>query len=129
LADARKIELVIESPGQKLRTHGERGGIVQILVNILGNAIRHSPERSIVLIALGSAPGECRVTVADQGPGIAPDHQQRIFERYERLGDAPDGSGLGLAIALRLARSMGGDIALDSAPGKGARFTLILPAA
>jgi signal transduction histidine kinase len=67
------------------------------------------------------------VTVADQGQGIAPADQQRIFERYERVSEAPDGSGLGLAIALRLARSMGGDISLDSAPGEGARFTLVLP--
>jgi signal transduction histidine kinase len=129
LADARGIKLVVESPVPKLRVHGERGGIVQILVNILGNAVRHSPDQGIVTIGLESAAGECRVMIADQGPGIAPDHQQRIFERYERLGDAPDGSGLGLAIALRLARSMDGDIALDSALGEGARFTLILPAA
>jgi signal transduction histidine kinase len=129
LAEARGIELVVESPSHKLRVHGERGGIVQILVNILGNAVRHSPDQGIVAIGLESAAGECRVMIADQGPGIAPDHQQRIFERYERLGDAPDGSGLGLAIALRLARSMDGDIALDSALGEGARFTLILPAA
>ena len=129
LAEARGIKLVVESPVPRLRVHGERGGIVQILVNILGNAVRHSPDQGIVTIGLESAAGECRVTIADQGPGIAPDHQQRIFERYERLGDAPDGSGLGLAIALRLARSMDGDIALDSALGEGARFTLILPAA
>ena len=65
----------------------------------------------------------------DEGPGIAPADQKRIFERYERVGTAPDGSGLGLAIARRLARSMGGDIRLDSTPGEGACFTLVLPAA
>ena len=63
-------------------------------------------------------------TVADEGPGIAEADQQRIFERYERVGDAPGGIGLGLAISRRLARSMGGDIELQSAPGEGARFTL-----
>ena len=55
--------------------------------------------------------------------------QNRIFERFERVGEKPDGTGLGLAIARRLARSMGGDITLDSAPGEGARFTLSLPSA
>ena len=129
LADARNIELAIDSPGQPLRVHGERGGIVQILVNILGNAIRHSPEQGVVAITFDLQPGQCRVTVADEGSGIPPDQQHRIFERYERLGDAPDGSGLGLAIALRLARSMDGDVTLESTPGKGARFTLVLPAA
>jgi len=62
-------------------------------------------------------------------PGIAPGDQKRIFERYERVGTAPDGSGLGLAIARRLARSMGGDIGVESVPGAGSRFTLVLPSA
>ena len=129
LADPRHIKLVIESLDQPLPASGEARAIVQILVNILGNAIRHSPEHGVVAVVFDLEIGDCRVTVADQGPGIAPDDQQRIFERYERVGDAPDGTGLGLAIALRLARSMGGDITLQSAPGEGARFTLILPAA
>jgi len=55
--------------------------------------------------------------------------QQRIFERFERAQSRGDGTGLGLAISRRLARSMGGDVTLDSAPGEGARFTLTLPAA
>jgi len=126
-AAQRHIELVIDPVDAPLRADGERGGIVQILVNMLGNAIRHSPERSVVRILFDRTPSQVRVTVADQGQGIAPADQQRIFERYERVSEAPDGSGLGLAIALRLARSMGGDISLDSAPGEGARFTLVLP--
>ena len=69
------------------------------------------------------------VTVADEGSGIAEEDQERTFERYERIGDTPGGIGLGLAISRRLARSMGGDIELRSAPGEGARFTLILPSA
>jgi len=67
--------------------------------------------------------------VTDQGPGIAPDDQQRIFERFERAKGAEGGTGLGLAIARRLAHSMGGDITLESEPGQGARFTISLPAA
>ena len=69
------------------------------------------------------------VTVADEGPGIEQADQERIFEKYERIGDAPDGIGLGLAISRRLARSMGGDVTVQSAPGHGARFTLLLPVA
>jgi signal transduction histidine kinase len=129
LADARRIAVTVDSPERPLRVDGERGGIVQILVNILGNAIRHSPEAGLVAIRFDADPSHCRVTVADEGPGIAADDQQRIFERYEQVGDRPDGSGLGLAIARRLARSMGGDITLEAAPGEGARFTLVLPPA
>ena len=66
--------------------------------------------------------------VADQGKGIADEDQERIFDRFERVDPAePGGTGLGLYIARRLARSMRGDIAVDSAPGQGARFTFTLP--
>jgi len=129
LAGARGIKLIIDPLDAPLLASGERGGVVQILVNILGNAIRHSPDDGVVAILFDRDPGQCRLIIADQGPGIAPADQQRIFERYERVGDAPDGSGLGLAIARRLARSMDGDITLASTPGEGARFTLVLPAA
>ena len=127
LAEPRQVEIELESTDAPLVANGEARAIVQVLVNILGNAIRYSPEQGTVAVVFENEPGECRVTIADQGPGIAPDDQQRIFERYERVGDTPDGSGLGLAISRRLARSMGGDIRLESAPGEGARFTLILP--
>jgi len=129
LAESRAVELALEAPGAPLLAEGEARAIVQILVNILGNAVRHSPDKGQVAIGFATTDGQCRVTIADQGPGIAPDDQQRIFERYEQAGDAAEGSGLGLAISRRLARSMGGDIELESAPGAGARFTLILPAA
>jgi len=69
------------------------------------------------------------VTVADEGPGVDAEDHQRIFQRFERANAKEGGTGLGLAIARRLARSMGGDVVLESAPGEGARFTLTLPAA
>jgi signal transduction histidine kinase len=69
------------------------------------------------------------VTVSDEGPGIDAADQQRIFERFERADAGMEGTGLGLAISRRLARSMGGDVTLESAPGSGARFTLTLPSA
>ncbi len=128
LAESRAVQLALEAPGAPLLADGEARAIVQILVNILGNAVRHSPDNGQVAIRMAVADGRCRVTIADQGPGVAPDDQQRIFERYEQAGVAIEGSGLGLAIWRRLARSMSGDIELESTPGEGARFTLVLPA-
>jgi signal transduction histidine kinase len=70
------------------------------------------------------------VIVADQGKGIALDDQERIFAKFERVDPSePGGTGLGLYIARRLARAMGGDIVVDSAPGQGARFIFTLPGA
>jgi signal transduction histidine kinase len=67
--------------------------------------------------------------ICDQGKGIAVEDQARIFDKFERVDPMePGGTGLGLYIARRLARAMGGDIAVDSAPGQGARFTFTLPA-
>ena len=110
-----------------IHVHGERRGVIQILVNLLGNAVRHSPEGGAVTLELSKTRPRAKVTIADQGKGIAKADQERIFERFERLEEG-GGAGLGLAIARRLARSMGGDFAV-SAPGEGARFTLSLPLA
>ncbi|HXG81519.1 MAG TPA: HAMP domain-containing sensor histidine kinase, partial [Sphingomicrobium sp.] len=127
-ADERSIQIELVGAGQPMIAAGEARGAVQILVNLLGNAIRHSPERGTIAVIAERRGGEIAVTVADEGPGIAPADHERIFERYERVGDTPGGIGLGLAISRRLARSMGGDIQLQSAPGEGARFTLLLQA-
>ncbi len=129
-ADARAVSLDVRSPATPVHADGEARGIVQVIVNILGNAVRHSPTGEPVTISISAINGKARVTIADRGAGIAPADQQRIFQRFERVdADQPDGTGLGLAIARRLAQSMRGDILLDSALGEGARFTLELPLA
>jgi signal transduction histidine kinase len=98
-------------------------------VNLMVNAIRYSPEGGTVRLAFMKTNGTASVTVSDEGPGIAAGDEQRIFERFERAQSNEGGTGLGLAISRRLARSMGGDVTLDSTPGEGARFTLTLTAA
>ena len=110
----------------RLPASGEERAVIQILVNLIINAIHYSPAEGVVRIAFSQGAATASVTVIDQGPGIAAADQQRIFERFERRREG--GTGLGLAISRRLARSMGGDVTLDSAPGEGARFTLTLPA-
>ena len=127
-AESRNIEIAVE-PAGPLSVYGESRGIIQILVNLIGNAVRHSPDGSTVAVSFEVSGNQAQAHVADNGPGIDPDDQQRIFERFQRAKTSRDGAGLGLAIARRLARSMGGDITLDSTPGEGARFTLSLPAA
>ena len=127
-AEARKVTIDREGL-QNLASSGEPRAIVQILVNLLGNAIRHSPDGSRIGVILAVTDGNAGVTVADQGSGIDPADQERIFGKFERVGEGGGDAGLGLAIARRLANSMGGDVTLISAPGEGARFTLILPIA
>ncbi|WNO52594.1 sensor histidine kinase [Stakelama saccharophila] len=109
---------------------GEFRRVLQILVNLVSNAVRHSPPGSTVWIRLQEEAGSACVIVADQGPGIAAEDHHRIFERFERLQPQHSGgSGLGLYLARRLARAMGGELSVDSAPGQGARFILRLPSA
>ena len=127
-AEARGIRIAVEGD-QSLPANGEERAVIQILVNLIGNAVRHSPARGTVTLRFGRTADLASVMVSDEGPGIAPADQQRIFERFERAGADEGGTGLGLAISRRLARSMGGDISLESAPELGARFTLILPSA
>ncbi|HVY45776.1 MAG TPA: HAMP domain-containing sensor histidine kinase, partial [Minicystis sp.] len=74
-----------------------------------------------------AAPRALAIVVADRGPGIAPEHLGKVFDRFFTTDAARDGTGLGLAIARAVARAHGGDLAVESRPGDGARFTLTLP--
>jgi two-component sensor histidine kinase len=124
----RRIRLDLPARDEPIFATAEFRRVLQILVNLIGNAVRYSPEDSQVWVR-GEIDGDrAAITVADQGRGIAPEDQERVFDKFERLGRRDSGgSGLGLYISRRLARAMGGDLRLDSAPGQGARFTLSLP--
>jgi signal transduction histidine kinase len=127
-AEERGVHIELERP-EPLRARGQERAVIQILVNLIVNAIRYSPEEGTVRLSFAKTPGTASVTIADEGPGIGAGDEHRIFERFERAHGKEGGTGLGLAISRRLARSMGGDVTLDRAPGEGARFTLTLPAA
>ncbi|HET8653287.1 MAG TPA: HAMP domain-containing sensor histidine kinase [Gaiellaceae bacterium] len=101
--------------------------VLQIISNLLSNAFRWTPDGGRVELQLGADNGTVSVAVEDNGPGITPDEQERIFRPFW-TGDGT-GTGLGLAIARELAVAHGGRIRLESAPGQGTRFELVLPAA
>lgn len=129
---AREQGILIDAPraGETLAAVAEFRRVLQVLLNLLGNAIRYAPANSQVWIRLAQEGDRAQVIVADQGPGLSAEQQARVFEKFERLGRSGDGgSGLGLYISRRLARAMGGDLTVESAPGQGARFVLSVPAA
>lgn len=122
--------ITIDGPIQNgpVVARGDFRRVLQVLINLISNAIRHSPEGATIWLRCEREHGIAAVIVADAGDGIAESDQARIFERFERLGLRDGtGSGLGLYISRRLARAMGGDIGVDSARGKGARFVFTLP--
>jgi len=127
-ARERGIAIDAPRPGETLPAIAEFRRVLQILLNLVGNAIRYTPEGSQIWLRLEDGDGRARVIVADQGQGLSAEDQARAFEKFERLGRSGDGgSGLGLYISRRLARAMGGDLTVESAPGQGARFVLDLP--
>ena len=128
-ASESKVRIDKPALGETLLAQGEFRRVLQILVNLIGNAVRYSPADGVIWVRAEREGAVSAIIVADQGKGIAEEDQARIFEKFERVDPRePGGSGLGLYIARRLARAMGGDITVDSAPGQGARFVLTLPA-
>ena len=124
----KRIALDIPGDGASQPAIGEFRRVMQVLINLVGNAIRYAPEASAITLTTGQKGTYALLTVADEGPGLSPEQQALVFDKFERLGRSGDGgSGLGLYISRRLARAMGGDLIVESAPGQGARFTLSLP--
>jgi signal transduction histidine kinase len=101
--------------------------VLQIISNLLSNAFRWTPNGGHVELELAAANGRVSVAVDDNGPGVLPEEQERIFRPFWSRDDS--GTGLGLAIAHELAVALGGSIELESEPGNGSRFELVLPAA
>lgn len=129
-AREKGITLVPPPEGESQLAIAEFRRVLQVLLNLVGNAIRYSPEDSQVWLRLDRIGNRALVTVADQGHGLSEEQQAKVFEKFERLGRSGDGgSGLGLYISRQIARAMDGELTVESAPGRGARFTLSVPAA
>lgn len=127
-ASAARVRIALIPADARLPATGDARRSVQVLVNLIANAVRYSPAGGTVRVCAEQRAGFASIMVSDQGKGIALADQARIFAKFERVDPSEaGGSGLGLYIARRLARAMGGDVTVDSAPGEGARFVYTLP--
>ncbi len=124
----RGTDLGYEGPA-RLPMRASRPLIGELIVNLLDNAIKYSPPGAIVTIAAAPASGGIRLTVTDNGPGIAAAERHAVFERFVRLDrSGTEGCGLGLAIAREIVLRHNGTIALEDAPGGGLRVVIDFPA-
>ena len=130
LAAEKNITLV-SSPFPAVEATVDPGAIQQALVNLLDNAIKFSPVGSQVEITLREVSSNWEIQITDQGPGIPPAEQTRIFEKFHRLGSElrreTQGTGIGLSLVKAVAEAHGGRVALSSVPGQGSSFTLLGP--
>ena len=128
-----EVELKLDPGDDSAVALADEDKLRQVLVNLIDNAVKYSPDGGEVAVELGSAPGLVTLTVRDSGLGIPPGEQDRIFEKFYRLDPAltrgVGGSGLGLYISRELVSRMGGRMSVRSRPGEGAAFTVELPAA
>jgi signal transduction histidine kinase len=129
-AEAKRISLSAHVAGslESVRTDPLR--LQQILVNLLSNAIRHTPEGGAVAVHAAAAGAEVCFRVTDTGPGVPAEIRDRIFEPFLRFDEqSGHGTGLGLPVSRRLAELLGGTLAVEEGAGRGAAFVLVLPIA
>lgn len=102
----------------------------EVLVNLVGHALKHSPDNSPVTVSADIQPGGLQIAVSDSGPGILPQELPRIFEPYYRGSDGrarANGSGLGRSISREIVRAHGGELSVESEPGRGSNFVVYMP--
>ena len=145
-AEAKSIDLRVERPSARIETRFDPEKVETIAINLVDNALKFTPEGGTVTVQVDAtdeteaveppadaetAVGTARIEVVDTGPGIDPDVQDQIFDRFERVSSRDDsaheGTGLGLALTAALTDLHGGAVDVDSTPGEGSRFTIQLP--
>lgn len=128
-ADAKGVELRAEIPENFPPCRSDPHRVEQILVNLVGNAIRHTPTSTTVTVRLQQDGDQVVYLIEDQGPGVPEEDIERIFDIYQTKAAEGKGSGLGLPLSRRLARLLGGELRALARPGGGGCFILELPAA
>jgi two-component system phosphate regulon sensor histidine kinase PhoR len=128
----RRIDVHVDVSPELPRLVADRSALVEALVNLLSNAYKYTGDEKRIAVKVRSDDRWVRLRVEDNGVGIPREEHRRIFEKFyrvdERLERAAQGSGLGLAIVRHVARGHGGRIEVESEPGQGSAFTLVLPA-
>ena len=129
--ELRHVDLKIDCPPTLPLIRCDLAALVDALVNLLSNAYKYGREPRQIEIAAVATESDARITVRDNGPGIARAEHKRIFEKFYRIDDLlsrqQEGSGLGLAIVQHVMRAHRGTVLVDSEPGRGSAFTLVLP--
>jgi two-component system phosphate regulon sensor histidine kinase PhoR len=130
-AENKNIEFKLDGPDRPVRVLGDEQALRQAMDNLLDNAIKYTPEGGRVLVRLRTTPTDACMEVEDTGIGISPGDRDRIFERFYRVDKARSrdlgGTGLGLSIVKHIATVHGGDVSVESTPGKGSTFRIRLP--
>jgi signal transduction histidine kinase len=129
-AQQRDVELVL-APGPAVTLRADEDLLLQLLLNLLDNAIKYTPSGGQVTVGWSTDPTRVELWVRDTGAGIGPEHLAHIFDRFYRAGKArgrgEGGVGLGLSICRWIAEAHGGSISVESAAGQGSTFTVRLP--
>lgn len=132
-AEKAKIALIQEIENAQSHVYADEEGLLQILNNLLDNALKYTPTDGTITLRSKAVEGEAIIEIADTGVGIAPEHHDRLFERFYRVDKARSrelgGTGLGLSIVKHLCQSMGGTVSVDSTLGKGTTFCIRIPLA
>jgi signal transduction histidine kinase len=125
------IELRLDIDLRNELIEGDERKVKQVVFNLLSNAVKFTPSGGHVVVTARDEPDGMRIDVADDGVGIAADDQARIFDTFQQVGNAAtgahEGSGLGLGLARRFVELHGGHITVQSTPGRGSTFTVVLP--
>lgn len=125
----KKIAISVDVPHVAVQADGDLLSFA--IYNLLTNAVKYSPKGTTVLLTAAERPGAVHISVTDQGYGIAPGEQTKIFERFYRIKRGPsdneEGTGIGLALVKEIVSQHGGRIEVDSHEGAGSRFTIVLP--
>jgi two-component system, OmpR family, phosphate regulon sensor histidine kinase PhoR len=131
IRERRRVKVQVELPPEDVLVEADRAAMADALFNLLTNAYKYGGDPPEIQLSVEKLPGEVRIRVRDNGSGIPPAEHKRIFQKFYRVDDRlsreREGSGLGLAIVKHVMKAHRGQVRVESAPGQGSAFTLVLP--